>query len=210
MRNLHKLLLTAAGIATMAVAAPTAGATSGVEVVDAVSDEHCGDITVTSHVVAGGCEFSATSEGGAATPSIELLIHTGMSEMVITLCSIQFDAHVNEEGHGYITNQVLTGDDCGLTACDEATHEEIPWEFQLGELLGEHEALGMTFCIRLDEGCVEGDNPIPPCSVLTEISEPQEHEYELTANDAPCLENSALELSGHWLVDDPTVEIQHL
>jgi len=216
MRNLHKLLLlAAAAIAAMAMAAPTAGASAGVEVIDEVSEEHCDEVIVTGHDVSGGCELSATSEGGVTTPSITLLTHTSpTAETVSSICSNQFDAHVNEEGHGYITNQVLAGDQCGLTACDEAAaaqnpHDQLPWEIQLGEFFADHAALGATFCVR-PVVLGEGQNVLPPCSVVIDVSEPAPHEYEFTANEVPCLENPAVELIGHWTLNETSVEINHL
>jgi len=213
MRNLFRLLsFTAAAIAAIALAASSAGATSTVEVIDEVSENHCGEVTVTSHDVSGGCELSATSEGGVAAPSITLLSHTSpTAETVSTLCAMQFNAHVNEEGHGYITDQALSGAQCGLTACDEAapSHAQLPWEFQLAELFAGHQALGFTFCIR-PVVLSEGQNVLPPCSVVIDVSEPAPHEYEFTANEVPCLENPAVELIGHWTLDETSVEINHL
>jgi len=185
-----------------------AGATAGVEVIDLDTQEHCGEVTVVDHVVSGGCELSATSEGGPSAPSIEVLQHAGLSETVISTCYQELDVHVNEEGHGYVANQVLAGDECGLEACDEPTHEELPWEFQIGELLNGHVALGMTFCVRPPDDCVEGENTIQPCAVVADVVETAPHEYEIETTGAPCVDGPSTELRGHWVLDASEIEIQ--
>jgi len=209
MRNLYKLLLLAA--AAMAIAAPNAGATSGVEVMDEISEDHCGEVIVTGHEASGGCVLFVASEGGAGTPSTQLISHTGISEATISICSLQFTARVNEEGHGYITSQQMSGASCGITACDEppTDHEHHTWEIQLTELFANHAALGLTFCIR-PSSVQEGSNLLPPCSVVIDVSEPQQHDYEFTANGVPCLENPTLELRGHWTLSFTSIEINHL
>jgi len=202
-------LVTATIITAIAVAAPCASATSAVEVTD--EDTHCTEVSVTDHIVSGGCEFSAASEGGAAAPSVDLLSHSGSSEFLFSRCSLIFTIHMDEEGHGYATDQQVGGGGiCGLAPCDEAapSHAQLSWEIQIGEFFADHQAASLRLCLRA-ASAGEGQAVFINCAMILDVSEPALHEYEFT-NTQPCAENASAELIGHWTLDDTSIEIIHL
>jgi len=209
MRKLRTLLLAASGLAAVIAIAPAgAGATAAIEVFDETSQTHCGEVVLNGHEVSGGCEISMTAEGGTSTPSVVIVGHNGVSEVVATSCSNRFDARFNEEGYGYVFNQVWAGTFCPLVTCDEASHAEVPGEAQFAELLPDRLVLSMTICLRLANSG-EGGGPLIQCQMTLTVSEPEQHEYELT-NNAPCVGNPGGELLGHWLIDETAIEVAHL
>lgn len=208
MRTAQKLLLlVVAAIAAMALSATAANATSAVEVSAEPGGTHCGEVTVTDHDASGGCLIHATSTGTA-----NLFAHVGTSEVLFSACNNEFDARINEEGSGFIYNQVLTGGSCGLAPCDEAApdHDNLVWPLKSAELFPDHEVLGVLFCVR-SIASEEGENN-PPCGVVIDVVEvtPNAHDYAFQANGVPCLEAPQTELHGNWTLEDTNIEIDHL
>jgi hypothetical protein len=227
MRHVRKLfLLVAAAIAAMAFAASAASAQT-VEV-NQEDGGHCGPVTVSEHIPTGGCSVRAVS----TQPSVLVRHISGVGEVEFSLCDNVFEARVNENGHGYIYNQVLSpeGAPCGREPCDEAEtgnhpHRNLPWEVQLREPVGgvNEEILRVTFCLAaLDTGPVEGQAGTP-CTVDITVTH-VEHAMEFSTphftpthdGGAPCINlGGIVELEGHW-ISQPNenhpnlIEVHHL
>lgn len=215
-RNL--LLVAAAAIAAMALMAGSAFAQS-IEVLDEATGSHCAnDVTeVAEHDITGGCEIHATSETNAAT-----FVHIpGTGEVQTSSCINEFVAHIDEDGTGYIdvddqTVQENEATGCPLEACDEPapSHHKLEWPIVgMAELGPNREVLIVTFCIR-NHAFAEGEENTP-CTVLVDMVQDENHGQEFVTvgadNQTACLENPAIELSGHWVTDDThdDIEIVH-
>ena len=208
MNTMRKLaLLAIAAIAAMAMGASTASAQT-IEVTNEAGGAHCGAVSVANHIPAGGCNVRAVTEPNT---SADLFIHlTGVGEVQFSACTNVFEARINEDGIGYIYNQVLAdlaGSEipCGIAPCDEAEpgpnqHVNHEWPIVAWEGGGGNEALATTFCSR-PVGDPEGTAGTY-CSVAVEASQVG-HAQEFTAGDPAGDGNSCndsnIELVGHWL-----------
>jgi hypothetical protein len=208
MRTANRLaLLALAAIAALAIA-PAASAQT-VEVHEE-GGAHCGNVTVTDHVVSGGCTVHATTEDDSTA---NLYVHGMGGETEFSACENEFKAHINEDGLGFITDQVLVSQPmnptpCGLEACDEAapSHEQEEWPLLVWEGGPNIEDLATTFCTRSvldDEGTGQAY-----CSVAVEMNQnaSPDHSQEFTADEHSCVD-SPVELSGHWETDATEGEI---
>jgi hypothetical protein len=203
-------------LAAMVAAMALAGSASAqsVEVYDEepTQNHHCGTVTLVLHAVSGGCLVDAHTTSNAV---LEQHITTPVvTEAVVSSCSNEFDARIGENGSGYIYNQVLlpVGPNCNIQPCDEASGVKRPWAFTISEAgpsSAEHETLNVTFCTRLFDQ--PAGTPGTTCNVNVGLEEtaPGSHQYELSANESPCLNlGGIVELSGSWRIEQP-VEIFH-
>lgn len=228
MRHVRKLfLLVAAAIAAMAFVASTASA----QTVELSQEDggHCGPVTVVNHIPTGGCSVRAVS----TQPSVLVRHIVGVGEVEFSQCDNVFEARVDENGHGYIYNQVLTpeGPPCGREPCDEPAtspnaHRNRPWEVQLREPENgqNQEILRVTFCLAAfstplgDEG--QAGTPCTVDITVTHIEHAMEfstpHFDEFHNGGTPCLNLGGLiELEGHWVSaqneNHPNlIEVHHL
>jgi hypothetical protein len=214
-RNLF--LLAATAIAMLAIATPAANA---IEVTDEPTGNHCSEVSVSAdgeHTVSGGCEIHVATEPDT---SFDFSGHWEDSgEVVFTQCGNEFNARLHESGNGLIYDQELTGASCGLEACDEANHANIPWPANLMEF-GAFEALQYTFCIR---GVQQEGTQGNPCTLYIPLVTDSDHEYEFgTLAPGPtlphsagaplqsrCSQNAAISFNGHWAITDTPIEIAH-
>jgi hypothetical protein len=140
MRMLRRLVTMA--IVASAMIVPSASAQ--IEMLDEGTGAHCASVQVANHVVSGGCPLHLTSNG-------EVTIRNGGA--IVAICKMEFEARVNETGHGYFYNQVLSGPmlmACAYEPCGEGaagTGAKEPWEFQMSEPAPATERLTTTFCI---------------------------------------------------------------
>jgi hypothetical protein len=202
------MLLAISVIAAMSMAAPSAFAQT-VEVLDEdlAGQPHCGAVTAVNHVVSGGCTVHAVTSG---VSTANLFAHVaGVGEVAISACNNEFEAHINEDGLGFITDQVLTGASCGLAPCDEAapSHANLEWPLAAYEGGGGNDALATTFCIR-PASAAEGASA-SYCSIVIDATQTG-HAQTFTSTENSCVE-SANELSGTWVTDltEGEIEITH-
>jgi hypothetical protein len=172
---------------------------------------HCGNVTVVDHAVSGGCTVHATTEPDTTA---NLIVHSMAGETHFSGCENEFEAHVGEDGLGFITDQELLPEagspvPCGLEACDEPTHERDEWPLLVWEGAPNIEDLATTFCLRTAEssGGVEGDAK-SYCSIAFEMNQgvSPDHSQELTADEQACVD-SPVEFSGHWVTDATEGEV---
>ena len=217
-------LLTAAIAAALAIGASTASAQTLEVLSEHPAGGHCGNVTVTNHLPAGGCAIHATTEPNT---TVDFFAHiSGVGEVQFSGCENEFEARINEDGLGYIYNQQLTDEEgspipCGIAPCDEAapSHAQHEWPIVAWEGGGGNEALATTFCFRPVEAS-EGAE-FSYCTFALEASQTG-HGQEFTAGDAAGDGNSCLdttvEWTGHWITspEDPTgvphgeIEIVHI
>jgi hypothetical protein len=176
---------------------------------------HCGNVAVVDHAVSGGCTVHATTE-----PDTEagLYVHGVGGETLFSTCENEFEAHVGEDGLGFVTDQVLTDKPgsavpCGLEACDEAapSHAQHEWPLAGWEGGPGLEDLAITFCLRPSES--DEGTSASYCSIVVEMSQDTapDHGQELTADERGCVD-STVELSGHWVTDatEGEVIVEHI
>jgi len=222
MRLARNLLLAAtAAIAAMAFLASSAFAQS-VEVINEDTLAHCGEVVEddAGHNTSGGCQVRATNELG--TDAVTFAHVPGSGEIVTSRCQNIFIANINEDGVGYIdvdANTILENEAtmCVIEPCDETAtgttpHADYEWPISgLAEFGASREELVVTFCIRAHSN-IEG--PATPCTLEVNVTleDPPTHQYEFRAVEEPCMENPAVELSGHWLTDETfdEIEINHI
>jgi hypothetical protein len=190
MRRLPSLALTA--MATLAVLAPSASALN----VQIEGGSHCTPVTIIDHGEgSGGCTVHATSEA-----QVEFGTPLGM-----TLCDVEFEGRLDENGEGFIYAQVLTNcDPLPTTPCKERGVNDN-WEVHLAN----ETSLEVQLCIALFT-----DFEINCHLNNVHINEPTPHQYELfTEGHQPCefpFNDSSLE--AHWVLETtshPDIEIRH-
>jgi hypothetical protein len=221
MRFARNLLLAAAATSVAMACMATSAFAQSIEIHPEDVATHCSDVVVgASHDATGGCLVHAVSEDNAQT-----LTHNGISETVTSSCENEFRGRIGEDGTGYL----LVDDDsihtnpatgCVITACDEpgatGTHNELEWPISgLFETGGSREVMIVTFCIR-PFNTAEGEGNTF-CTIAVDIAnDPVTHEQEFTANEEPCFETPALELTGHWLTEavnqgnEVDIEAEHI
>jgi hypothetical protein len=198
----HLILMTLFGVVTVCLTGSHALA-QNVEV-EHVFGGHCEDVTATSHGASGGCQIAAHSAG-----PILLTAHLSPTfEIAGSLCNSEFEAHLNESGGGYITNQVLSGDGCSTPRCVEAGGNGGPrlWPVQLREDSFAGEKLDLTFCV------VSSTFGIINCQIDVDVfGFPGSYSFE--AVDKRCKNITGypnFEVDGHWTIEDQDITIHHL
>lgn len=197
-RRLALAVAAAAATMALAVVAPAAGAQT-VELTNEATGQHCGAVTVTNHVVSGGCPLHAAS--------IEPIVFRLMTTVLGT-CDSEFEARFSETGHGYIYNQVFTPvpmGSCPTQACTEGG-AKIPWEARVREEGGVLK-LEVRACIRGQFGFEVN------CHVTSFDWLQTAHDHVLIdAEPARTCENAAaFSIEGAWETEDgqPSIEVTH-
>jgi hypothetical protein len=191
MHYTRRLLLFA--LTTTAAVALLASSASALEVM-AEGGSHCEPVEIVDHGAgSGGCTVHVASEA-----QVELGSPLGM-----TLCDHEFEARVDEEGEGFIYNQVIF--DCSpipRIPCSEAGVNDN-WEMHLSS----ETSMEVQFCV--DVLGLEINCHLPSI----EIGEPSPHQYEFFTQghqscEAPFSDNS---VEGHWVAETtahPELEIR--
>ena len=227
MRNIRKLLLLAfAAIAAMAFV-PSVASAQTVEL-EREQGGHCpAVVTLVNHLPSDeGCSIHAITEPGTTA---DLFQHTGVAEAPFSTCENEFEAAFDENGHGYIYDQVLSEvGACGREPCDEAEtgatpHRNHAWEAQINEAgppdAGE-ETIRVTFCLYPHNPTGGEGTTGTPCTVDLHVNQ-IEHDYEVESGDvdnheSPCINlGGIIELEGHWVTTPATpshrgFEVHHL
>ena len=168
------------------------------------------------------CSIHAITEPGTTW---DIFQHNGVSEIGFSQCQWEFEAAFDENGHGYIYDQVLTeAPACGREPCDEAepSHRNRPWEAQINESgppdAGE-ETLTMTLCLYPHNPTSGEGTPGTSCTVNLHVNR-IEHEYEIETGDddhtSGCINlGNIIEWEGHLVTtpatpEHPGFEIHHL
>jgi hypothetical protein len=146
MRLTRKLLVSGAVLVAGLVLTATP-AYAQIEVFSEPGDGGCGEVTISAHVVSGGCHVEAESLGSVA------LVAYVPQPVVISSCDVYAEGYVGQDGAGYITEVNLTTPTpppeppCTRTPCDHEGPGMIPWEASIGEEVGS-ESVEVTFCLR--------------------------------------------------------------
>jgi hypothetical protein len=220
-------------VASMASTASTAAAQHTVEVLKEGESggEPCGPFALSEHrPVEGDCTVQFSG-------AMEIYVHNGLSEVLVSECDYEFEAVFNSIGFGYIYDQVMTpeGGACNREPCDEsgaypgpgvANHRNLAWPAQINEsgVAGTTEAARVVLCVRgpySDDPATEGV-PGSWCAVDFAL-ETAGHSVELATpadfqgnGGAPCVNfNNAVELEGSFATetneDHPDdIEVVHL
>jgi hypothetical protein len=221
MRPACRLLLAATAALAAMVFMATSALGQSIEIHPEDDSTHCSDITTSAgHSVTGGCRVHIISEANAQT-----LAHNGFSEVMTSSCGNEFDAYLDEHGVGYMSvndTSIQTGVGCGVTPCDESgaggetTHPELEWPISgISEYGTGREAMDFTFCIRPSNNAESVGNAF--CTVIVDIvNVPGDHQQELIADQEPCFQDPALELTGHWITEavpqgeEVEIELEHI
>ena len=210
MRNVRKLLLLAVAAIVAMAFAPSVASAQTVEL-EKETGGHCPDsVEVVNHVPDDlDCSIHATTEPGTTA---DLFQHTGTSEVPFSQCENEFEAAFDEDGFGYIYDQVLTpeGGTCGREPCDESEtsatpHRNFEWPAQIREVAAGEELIEVTFCLTAHNPTTGEGTAGTPCTVHLHVNRVG-HEYEVESGDgvdnheSPC-ENlgGIIELEGHWV-----------
>ena len=133
MRKLVPVIV--AAMVVMGVSA--ASAQAAVEVRDGDTEQLCPDVEIDVRTVTGGC----------LVEGLEGPWEVWAGNMLIDVCSSEFDMRVDGEGNFYAVNTFASCGALARKACvDEGSSERVPW---LGRLWGTP-AMGM--CIELSSG----------------------------------------------------------
>jgi hypothetical protein len=172
----RRFLLVVAAVAAMAAASPTLAQTE-VEVSNEPGGVHCDPVMMRDegHGISGGCWLHATSLG-----AVVLL----QNEVPVTSCLNEFEARVDEFGHGYIYNNQWTETpappiSCIWTACTDSSGQE-EGEFQIDEPSGpntEIERLTLELCVA---GIFSGSKL--RCELEVDIVDLGDHDYRLATS----------------------------
>ncbi len=193
-------LLAMSAIAGLAFAANASA--QDFEITNEANGLHCPAVTLSGTTVSGGCVVEAHSEG-----TVELAGHQFGIELHVDDCLNEFTARLNEDGSGYLTNQVLSGEGCTTTPCLEGGNV-APWPGTGIEASGQ-KLLRIQFCV-VNAGTTRNCEFDVPFTA-------NGHAYEFLANDlnghTGGIFTARCELTGHWLTeaDSPNrVEIAHI
>lgn len=200
-------LLCAAALAATALTATNAAAQEeAVEVINEGTLDHCS-------VALDNCKVHAVTADPVNAPT-QIVNHSIIGERLVSECEEEFTASFNEDGtgHAFLSDNNHADDpDCTTEACAENAEREWPIE-NPGENAPNAGHFTVTFCLFSE---TTGNDS--HCTVEVDIAETEEeHQYEVTASDDPCLgagqdEN---EVTGHWETEvDPEnfeeVEVIH-
>jgi hypothetical protein len=151
MRIARKLMLLAVtAIAAAALTAPASAQehpenlTPTVEVIDEVMFSHCPEVTKTGNNVVGGCNQVVAGE-------VDLIGHVFGIEATASSCEVNLWLIVNEDGEGWVTNQVLNdhagSNTCTREPCMSGAANE-PWSVHIDEQeLENRPAIGVAICV---------------------------------------------------------------
>jgi hypothetical protein len=213
MRILRVLLaLSLSALAMVAVVAPASLAQEEpVEVLEEPENEHCADdVTVTNHVVTGGCRIHAVMP----LSTFRTFAHIpGVGEVLTHNCKNEFVARIGAGGEGWISGINFTnpvgGSGCGgvngLRACTEPGGAQKPWHIQLYEdgITEDLFAL-IELCVITGLGEVSGD-------IRMDIFPIGGGQYGFEIIDKPLTETTAtnVEVEAHWEPEAVNFRIVH-
>jgi hypothetical protein len=190
MRFAYRLtLLAITTTAAFAFTVPTALA--GVEITDeAGGGDHCTAVSVTPHgVPTGGCVLRLKNEG-----HVELAGPFG----TMIRCHNDFEARVDENGTGYIYDQILNEcEENSLTPCGEAGGIDI-WPINITEVPDGDFQMEYDFCISLGVGAVQCH--LAGVAINVDPNDHTTFDYRATngGNHKACENNGLWGLLGHW------------
>jgi hypothetical protein len=225
MHRMTKLVAVGVGlVATLVLGASTASAQT-VEL-EREQGGHCPTVVaLVDHLPSNtGCSIHVITEPGT---TLDLFQHTGVSEVPFSGCQLEFEAAFDENGHGFIYNQVLSpeGAPCGREPCDEAepSHRNRAWEAQIGEPVDgvDQETLTITLCLYAHNPSSTSEGTAgTSCTVNLAVNQ-VEHAYEVATGNAldhtsPCTNlGGVIEWEGHLVTTPATpahrgFEVHHL
>ncbi len=197
----------AAGVtALFAVPAAFAQTKSPVEVSEE-NGEHCPPVTMSEGQAYGGCHLHLVGDGAGWTVQI------GWDPD--SVCASEFDVRIDESGHGYIYNPVLTGQDCSMGGCDVDESEGLDeWSLELYERNGELEAEA-GLCITIPGVTVWGLPEIPCHLDGIDVDAITHDLIELDVDDIACDDpgySGIVFHDSHWDSEEGSegIEITHL
>lgn len=201
MSFIDKSLLALVAVSVLTFAAPASGQT--LEITDEATSNHCPAVTLSVHAVSGGCLFHVTSNG-----TFDLRKHIFGVESSLGQCNEEFSGRINEDGSGYLFDQLVTG--CQWEACYEGSEitNETPWS-----VTGSESGLGtetMTIMICHQE---QGQ-----CEVEFPFNATGDHQYRLGQGTEIAGHGAAgfrCELVGTWNTEtggpgEQSIEVTHL
>lgn len=154
--------------------------------VHGATDLNCATVTPSPPPVpsptdtAGGCRVHVASNGPVA---FQIHLSAGGTEAVISNCAIEFDMRIDAAGEGYMSHQELTGPECHMRACAQATpptDEGRAWSFFMREVEpAPSEKVTMLLCTEPTD--MAGPRH---CEVALPLTEPTPHNYRFTADNA--------------------------
>ena len=225
MHRMTKLIAVVVGTVAALVLGASAASAQTVEL-EREQGGHCpAVVTLVNHLPSDtGCSIHVITEPGT---TLDLFQHNGVSEVPFSGCELEFEAAFDENGHGYIYDQVLTpeGGACGREPCDEAepSHRNWAWEVQIDEAgppgAGE-ETIRMTFCLYPHSSQAGSEGTAGTnCTVDLHVNR-IEHEYEIETGDGDhtsgCINlGNIIEWEGHFVSTPSTprhrgFEVHHL
>lgn len=231
MLKLSKLL--AIAVAAMALVPSWASAQESVELRQETG-EHCpSEVNDVDHLPSDvACSINAEQVVGT---TLDLYQHVmGVGEVRFTQCRSHFEGAFNENGQGYLYDQIIEEDAvCGREPCEESEyppspnpHRNLAWPAQISEAgpTGtEEETLRMTFCLRVHSNLPREEQPTgTPCTLDLQV-ERSGHDYLIRTppdvpsgqGGAPCINlGGVVELEGRWSAGPgdghPSFEVHHL
>ena len=139
-------------------------------------------VAVSPTVTSGGCRLHVASVGGVA---LSAHLSAGGTEVVVQVCSIEFDIRIDAAAEGWISHQEFTGGaECTKRACGQVTpptSEGRAYSFHMAEV--EPPARTENAVILLCTENLDGTQPAH-CEVTFPISQPTTHRYRFASSDA--------------------------
>lgn len=192
--------ITAVAMATIGSAQASA---QSIEVTRESTGLHCAVVTLTAHVVSGGCPMSFT----ANNLSLENVI-------TIDTCNLSVEARVDEDGAGHIYNQTFSGADCDSTPCVETGGAKRPWAFNFQETAaGSTKRFNVNICVVTDLGFPLG-NSTTQCDLHIPVTTMGHNQMVLDATPGVTCEGGTRSVFGDFFMGvggaHPPVELIHV
>lgn len=138
-------------------------------------------VAVSPTVTSGGCRVHVASVG---TVPLSAHLSAGGTEVVVLICSWEFDIRIDAAAEGWITHQEFTGGaECTKRACGQLappTSEGRAYSFHMGEVEppARTEIVQMIFCTENLDG-----SQLTHCEVTFPVSQPSIHRYRFAGTD---------------------------
>jgi hypothetical protein len=189
MSRVQTLLITTATAATVALTFACSASAQSIELVQESTGVHCPAVTSPT---SGGCE--GTAVGQARMEAFGSLV---------SACDLHLGGRMDEDGHGYVDDIVLTGPSCTTPPCTQGG-QVVPWEIELGEPAPGQLEGEARFCI---ESSVLGTINCHVSSIGFSFTEHGRYE---DFDAAPCEDPlSFIHLSGEGSTGDLDGEVIH-
>ncbi len=186
------VLFTTTALAAIVFAAPVASAE--VELTNEVGAAHCPSVSLSGHVLTGGCQIHLASD----TPMVLELFGDEFSE-----CNTEYDVRLDENGQGYASDQQFTGVNCGIEPCEAEASVAGKWLFEVHLKPGSN-ALWIEFgaCwLSPLVGEIE-------CETGAAMISSNHSTAEFDADAVQCEDLGFVHMTGHWSFESGTgVEI---